>query len=284
MSLTTRALWAIERNLDQPLTLGGIAASCGSSKYHLAHAFGAATGLAVMEYVRGRRLSQAAERHAARAPDNLGLAVESGYGSHEAFTRAFRARFGVTPETIRNKRSVKEITMMAAIKAPEGEGATLQEPRMVAGKPMTIIGLSEPQSFATTRNIPAQWHRFMALYNDIPDKANPVPVGACSDTDEDGNFNYICGVEVLRVSDAPRGLSVLRVPAQSYAVFTHRDHASMIGATYSTILDHWLPDHGKTAGDGASLERHMATFDPHTGLGGVEIWMPLKDPDEHGAG
>jgi AraC family transcriptional regulator len=278
MSLTRKALWMIERNLDQPLTLGDIAAACGGSKYHLAHAFGAATGYAVMEYVRGRRLSLAAQRLAAGAPDILGLAVESGYGSHEAFTRAFRAQFGVTPEAVRSKRSVQEITIMTPIRPPESGGASLPEPRVVAGKPMIVVGLSEPQSFATKATIPGQWQRFMALYGEIPDKANPIPVGVCTDADEDGNFNYVCGVEVSRVTDAPRGLTVLRIPAQTYAVFVHRDHVSAIVDTYSAILNHWLPDHGKIAGNGASLERHMQTFDPQTGLGGVEIWMPLKDP------
>jgi AraC family transcriptional regulator len=277
MSVTSKALWTIERNLAAPLSLGDIAAACGSSKYHLAHAFGAATGLAVMEYVRGRRLSEAALRLAAGAPDILGLAIDSGYGSHEAFTRAFTARFAVTPAAVRTRGSVEGIAVMAAIRAPDGRSVRLAQPRIVEGKPMIIVGLSERQSFATTQAIPAQWQRFMALYGEIPDKLNPVPVGACSDTDEDGYFNYICGVEVTRVSQAPRGMSVLRVPAQTYAVFTHRDHVSTIGATYSAILDHWLPEHGKTAGNGASLERHLDSFDPRTGLGGVEIWMPLEE-------
>jgi len=275
MSLTSKALWTIERNLAAPLALGDIAATCGCSKYHLAHAFGAATGLAVMEYVRGRRLSEAARQLAAGAPDILALAVDSGYGSHGAFTRAFRAQFGVTPESIRTRGSIEEIPIMAAIRPPEGGGAKLEEPRIVEGRPMTIVGLSEPQSFATNHMIAAQWQRFMALYSEIPDKADPMPIGICTDVDEEGNFNYVCGVEVTRVSDAPRGMSVLRVPAQTYAVFTHRDHVSTIGTTYSAILDHWLPEHGKTAGNGASLERHLAGFDPRTGLGGVEIWMPL---------
>lgn len=277
MSVTGKALWMIERNLDQPLNLGDIASACGTSKYHLAHAFGAATGLAVMAYVRGRRLSEAALRLAGGAPDILGLAVDSGYGSHEAFTRAFRTQFGLTPEAVRARGDVEEIPIMPALKPPQGSGIELAEPRMVDGKPMIVIGLSEPQSFATAQTIPAQWQRFMAFYGDIPDKADPIPLGVCTDADEEGSFNYICGVEVARITDAPRGLSVLRIPAQTYAVFTHRAHISMIRETYSAIFERWLPDHGKTAGNGASLERHLKGFDPRTGLGGVEIWMPLAD-------
>src|SRR5215207_9231131 len=93
MSLPDRALWIIERNSTRPLTLDGIAAACGVSRSHLAHAFGTTTGLSVMHYVRARRLSATAQALAAGAPDILAIALEAGYGSHEAFTRAFRAHF-----------------------------------------------------------------------------------------------------------------------------------------------------------------------------------------------
>jgi AraC family transcriptional regulator len=90
VSFPDKALWIIERNSTQPLTLDGIAAACGVSRSHLAHAFGTATGVSVMQYVRARRLSAAAQALAAGAPDILSIALETGYGSHEAFTRAFR--------------------------------------------------------------------------------------------------------------------------------------------------------------------------------------------------
>jgi AraC family transcriptional regulator len=88
--LAEKVLWAIERNLDRPLTLAEIADACGVSHFHLAHAFGQATGISVMQYVRARRLAEAAESLAAGdAPDILDLALDAGYGSHEAFSRAF---------------------------------------------------------------------------------------------------------------------------------------------------------------------------------------------------
>lgn len=52
MPFPDKALWIIERNLTQPLTLDGIAAACGVSRSPLAHAFGTATGVSVMQYVR----------------------------------------------------------------------------------------------------------------------------------------------------------------------------------------------------------------------------------------
>lgn len=276
MSLTDKAIWVIERNLSRPLTLSELADACGVSRFHLAHAFGEAVGLSVMQYVRSRRLTEAARSLAlGDAPDILNLALDAGYGSHEAFTRAFRAQFGTTPEMVRREKTVEDLSMIEAMKTSGNNGVRVAPPRFVSGVPMLLAGLSERHPFGALQGIPAQWQRFMACYADIPDKVTPIPLGVSANMDDDGNFEYVCAVEVSRVSTLPRGLTLLRVPAQSYAVFQHREHVSTIGATYSAIWNTWLPAHQRSAADGPCLERHLETFDPKTGLGGVDIWIPL---------
>lgn len=69
--------------------------------------------------MRGRRLTEAARSLACGAPDILAVALDAGYGSHEAFTRAFRDRFGPTPETIRAQGNLNEIEPMEPIKMDE---------------------------------------------------------------------------------------------------------------------------------------------------------------------
>ena len=101
MNPAQKALWYIESHLAEPLTLDEISAIGGVSRFHMVRAFAAATGFSVIRYVRARRLSKAARALAAGAPDILSLALDADYGSHEAFTRAFRDHFGVTPETVR---------------------------------------------------------------------------------------------------------------------------------------------------------------------------------------
>jgi AraC family transcriptional regulator len=277
MMLTNKALWTIERNLNRPLTLREIAEACGVSPFHLAHAFGRAAGVSVLHYVRGRRLSAAAETLAASAPDILDLALETGYGSHEAFSRAFRAEFGATPETVKRKGSTEGLTMVKALKIMEKASATLEPPRIVEGAPMRLVGLAGRHAFAAPQDIPAQWRRFMESYGEIPDRAARIPVGVTTNMDDDGNFEYFCAVEVSKFSTIPPGLSQLRVPAQTYAVFLHRGHVAEIGATYAAIWNDWSPGDGRAVGEGPSLERHCETFDPRTGLGGVEIWLPVKE-------
>src|SRR3954465_12923594 len=102
MNPAQKALWFIESHLAGTLTLDEGAAVAGVSRFHLVRAFASATGFSVMRYVRARRLSEAARALANGAPDILSVALDADYGSHEAFTRAFREHFGVTPESVRD--------------------------------------------------------------------------------------------------------------------------------------------------------------------------------------
>src|SRR4030081_2114334 len=117
MNPAHKALWYIESHLADALTLDEIAGVAGISRFHMVRAFAAATGFSVMRYVRARRLSEAARALADGAPDILSLALDADYGSHEAFTRAFRDHFGITPEAVRattclNKLRLQEPIMM----------------------------------------------------------------------------------------------------------------------------------------------------------------------------
>lgn len=277
MSLTNKALWVIERNLDQDLTLGEIAQACDVSRYHLAHAFGAATGRSVMDYARGRRLTEAARALADGAPDILAVALDAGYGSHEAFSRAFRAQFGVTPEALRRVASLDGIAMVEAMHLPTPGWGALEPPEIITAGPSLFVGLSQRVTFGAPQTIAAHWQRFMANYDAIPDKAQPIPVGIATDVDDDGNFDYVCAAEVTRFSDVPRQFVKFTIPRQEFAVFQHRGHISTLNQTYNAIWNEWLPSNSKTAADLPSLERHNPAFDPRTGNGGVTIWIPIAD-------
>ena len=75
------------------------------------------------------------------APDILDLALDTGYESHEAFSRAFRAQFGATPEMVRRKASTEELTMIGALNIPQQGGVALEPPRP-GGTPPPVVAFS----------------------------------------------------------------------------------------------------------------------------------------------
>jgi AraC family transcriptional regulator len=94
--------------------------------------------------------------------------------------------------------------------------------------------------------------------------------------DDAGNVEYICGVEVSDFSRLPKELSRVRIPEHRYAVFTHRDHISTIRRVWFSIFDKWLPESGFQVAEAPEFERYGAEFDPRSGNGGFEIWIPIK--------
>ena len=271
-----KALWFIETHRAGDITLTDIACCAGVSRYHLVRAFGVATGRSVMRYVRGRRLSEAARHLAAGAPDILSVALDAGYGSHEAFTRAFRDQFGLTPEAVRAQRRLDNITLVEPIRMDASLIVDLEPPRFENGRALLIAGLGERYSFETTHGIPWQWKRFAPYIGNIPGQVGRTAYGVCCNGDGAGNFDYIAGVEVASFDDLPSEFSRIRVPAQRYAVFSHRDHVSRLRATFYTIWNKWLPASGYTHADAPDFELYDESFDPGTGTGTVEVWLPIR--------
>jgi AraC family transcriptional regulator len=276
MNSIEKALWFIESHFANEITLEDLAKAGGVSRFHMTRAFGAATGLSIMRYVRGRRLAEAAKALSNGAPDILSIALDAGYGSHEAFTRAFRDEFGVTPETIRVRGHLNEIELVAPIKMDETLLINLEPPRFETGKRLLIAGLGERYTCETSAAIPSQWQRFLPNLGQIPGQLGRTAYGVCCNSDDAGNFDYVCGVEVKDFSKLPPDWSRVRIPEQSYAVFHQREHISTIRSTWNTIWNKWLPESGFEAMDAPNFESYGDDFDSFTGTGGFEIWIPIK--------
>ncbi|WOD16908.1 AraC family transcriptional regulator [Paraburkholderia kirstenboschensis] len=276
MNPVGKALWFIESHFADELTLDDIANCACVSRFHLARAFEAATGVPVMRYVRARRLSEAARRLANGAPDILTVAIDTGYGSHEAFTRAFREQFGLTPEALRSRGDSDNLVIVEPIKMDETLLTNLEPPRFEDGKSFLVAGLSARYTCESSAAIPSQWQRFNQYFGKVPGQVGDVAYGVCYNADDAGNMDYLCGVEVSDFSALPDQFSRLRIAAHRYAVFSHREHVSTVRRTWNTIWNKWLPASGHLPADAPNFERYDEKFDPVSGMGGFEIWLPLQ--------
>ncbi len=271
-----RALWFIESHYAEPISLDDIAAIGGVSRFHLAHSFNAAIGHSAMRHLRARRLSEAAKTLARGASGILDMALAAQYGSHEAFTRAFREQFGMTPEQLRAQGNLDNLELVEPLKMDETLLEDIEPARFENAKPMLIAGLGARYTCETSTGIPAQWQRFGPHIGHIAHQIGEVAYGVCCNADDDGNFDYICGVQVADFSDLAKDFARIRLAAQRYAVFAHEDHVSTIRRTVNSIWNNWLPGSGHQAADAPNFERYGAEFDPRSGNGGLEIWIPLK--------
>jgi AraC family transcriptional regulator len=271
-------LWYIESHLDGDLSLEAIAGAVYVSRFHLSRAFPAATGNSLAAYVRRRRLSEAAKALADGAPDILDVALRTGYGSHEAFTRAFRQLFGLTPEQLRSQARLGNLKLQEPLRMNNPTGAAVAAPRIITtSKERLIFGLSQRYQCQNIAAIPAHWNRFVPYLGQIPGQVGHTAYGVIWNSDDAGDFDYTCGVEVKEFPAQPAEFSRLRIPRQTYAVFEHREHISSIRGTFDFVWNHGLPGSGFKPAEAPTLEVYGEQFDGRTGLGGLEIWIPVLE-------
>jgi AraC family transcriptional regulator len=151
----------------------------------------------------------------------------------------------------------------------------LDPPRFETGKPLRIAGLRGHFTSATWADIPVQWERLIA-YGKITGMMGSAHYGLCFN--RTGGIDYLCGVEVSSVAGLPSEFSHCEIPGQRYAVFEHRGHVSELYNTMDAIQRTWAPHHELIRPpDGAPdfLERYGERFDPRTGMGNIEVWIPI---------
>jgi AraC family transcriptional regulator len=152
----------------------------------------------------------------------------------------------------------------------------LSAPTFRQGTGLLIAGLNETSGTGTRGTVPRHWERLAPHLGKVPGQVRPDAYGVCHAAGPDCRFEYLAGVAVSSADRLPAGFTTVQVGARRYAVFTHPGHVSSLPATIDAIWTKWAPDCGLPAAHGAPcLERYTPEFDPGTGLGGMEVWIPL---------
>src|SRR4030095_246165 len=141
----------------------------------------------------------------------LAVALDTGYASHEAFTRAFRQHFGLTPEQVRERADTRGLELMERMSINDNAAIDVATPRIVRHDALLIVGLSQ-RYHRTNAGIPSQWDRFMPYLGNIPGQIAGVTYGVICHTDETGSIDYICGVQVSEFPSQPAELTRVRIP------------------------------------------------------------------------
>ena len=279
MSAIAKTIWLLESRFGENLSLDDIAVHAGVSRSHLSRIFPLATGYSISAYVRGRRLTEAAKALAGGAPDILGVALDVGYGSHEAFTRAFREQFAITPDEPRRRRSLTSLELVEPLPMDTAETIRLADPKIETRPALRIAGLLERHEMTKAATIPVQWQKFQRYIGNVTGAVTGAAYGVVGRmTEDDQDFDYMCGVEVSESAELPPEFKVWMIPAGRFARITHRGHISTIRATCAAIFEDWMPSSGyqQRTDTMSFLEYYGADFNPVTGLGTVEIWVALK--------
>ena len=223
-----RVVEYIDAHLTDEIDIAGLATSLGTTEYHLRRMFSSLAGMPLSEYIRRRRMAVAVG-DLLGDDDLLGIAVRYGYGSSEAFGRAFRSVHGVSPGDVRRDggplRTQPQLRFRLTV-----EGNTLMDTRITDRPSIRLVGRTarvplihqgaNPHIQAFIASLPVAEHaRLKKLSNTEPTGLLQVSADVDPDYEEGSELTYLHGVAVSEGTQVPEDLDVIDVPAGARAVF-----------------------------------------------------------------
>ncbi|MCX7746692.1 MAG: AraC family transcriptional regulator [Clostridia bacterium] len=292
MDYTARVLNAvnyIESHLTSKITLDAIAREVYISPYHFHKGFLLGTGITVGEYIKRRRLTEAGIKLIETKIPIIDIGMDCCYDSQEAFTRAFKKYFGITPAKYRKRKNHNLYYYREPLNQKEiihfQNGGVSIIPRIVTLGPIQLTGINGYSSHDDNR-IPNIWEEFHSQSGQIYNRVNMSeyygiciynPVLYIKDISVDFEFNYFAGVEVRDYEKVSQGLDTYIIPKRKYAVFTHRGNVADVMPTYRYIFSVWLPDTSNEIADHFDFEYFGESFSPmDPDSSELDIYIPIK--------
>ncbi|WP_019548216.1 AraC family transcriptional regulator [Streptomyces sulphureus] len=245
------AMEHIESRLDGTLDVVELARIVRTSEYHLRRMFSALAGIPLSEYVRRRRLTVAGAEVLGGERTLLEVAVRYGYGSGEAFARAFRAHHGVGPGTARRTgaalRSQPRMSFRLVV-----EGSSTMQYRVVEMPAFHVVGVQTrvPLVYEGVNPAIAEFIRSLdpELVSRVEELSDTEPSGLLSVVDKLGDgreegteLDYYHAV-VRLADDAPADLDTLDVPAGTWAVFENSGpFPETLQTVWRDVFTQWFP-------------------------------------------
>ncbi|MER6348068.1 AraC family transcriptional regulator [Streptomyces sp. NPDC001595] len=277
----------IDAHLDQPVDGAGLARIAATSEYHLRRMFSALAGMPLSEYVRRRRLTVAGAEVLAGEESLLEIAVRYGYGSGEAFARAFRAMHGVGPGEARRTGaalvSQPRLTFRLTV-----EGNSSMRYRVVDRPAFTVVGYkarvplvhSGPNQ-AIIDFVRGLDREAVRSLEELADQQPEGLVSVCDDLDpsraEGTELDYYHGV--ITSAAAPEGTVSLPVPPGDWAVFTVSGPApEAIQTLWRDVFTQWFPSNPYRGRPGPEILR--TRLSPDGTEADAELWLPVEREED----
>lgn len=285
ISALNRLVDIVEEQLGEELEVDALARELGTTEYHLRRMFSSLAGMPLSEYVRRRRMTLAAA--AVLGGDALlDVAVRYGYGSTEAFGRAFHAVHGVRPVDARRDggplRTQPQLRFRLTV-----EGSSPMDTRLVDRPAFRLVGHSarvplihhgvNPHIQQHIASIPQEEHqRLKALGDTEPAGLLQVSDGVDPDGREGTELTYLHGVAIGRDTPVPDGLDVIEAPAGMWAVFrSSGPHPQALQTVWAATATEWFPSNPWRLRPGPSIVAVLERADDFS-TATCELWLPVE--------
>ena len=275
-----QAIEYIEEHLTEELKIEHIAKVSHSSSFHFQRAFSILTGMSVGEYIRGRRLTLAAQEIASSHCKIIDVACKYGYETPEAFAKAFRKQHGMKPSDVRKEarmiHSYNKLVIHVQLK-----GADPMQYKIVEKESFRVVGVRRTFSCENGEQSKEITKFWQDIYEDgTNDQLFPLNtgdikgvIGVC---DMAGNNFMDYWIATNYAGEDTKEFETFTVPAAKWAVFEVKGAMpTAITTMWEKIYQEWLPSNAYELMNGPELEVY-SDGDTSSPDYYSEIWLPIK--------
>ena len=264
----------LETVLDDEIDEKKVTQLSGYSYSMFSRLFSILTETTLSEYLRSRRLTEAAVILRNKDEKIIDVAFKFGYESSDSFGTAFKNFHGFTPSEVRNGKPFKlvsRVQLALSVRGGRSMNITIQKKQA-----FTVAGVNE-QSINSSLCL-SVWNKLYEKYShdELASLGNGQSVGVCHDVENSSTINYMAGYIVNDVDKArSMGLDVLEVDEAEYAV------VELVGSVPESIHNGWkyamevfFPEHGYIHSGKPDFE-YYHEGDMHSKDYKMELWIPI---------
>ncbi len=244
----------METHLRDDIGLEDVARAVHLSPFFLQRGFSLMTGVGVGEYLRNRRLYEAALDLQKTGERVIDIALKYGYETPESFARAFARFHGATPTRVREGAAIRPF--LPLIIHLSIQGGSQMDYKITPMFPFKVIGFQRAFDYETSyAEIPRFWDEICEKYaNNVyagNAPANPYEqalvdncigeYGVCIDDMDGGKFRYLIAGKYTG-GPVPEGMVLYEFPRGEWAVFNCvGPNPQTLQSVNTRIFREWLP-------------------------------------------
>ncbi len=264
----------LETVLDAEISEKKVTQLSGYSYAMFSRLFSILTETTLSEYLRSRRLTEAAIILRDTNEKIIDIAFKFGYESSDSFGTAFKNFHGFTPSEVRNGKPFKlvsRVQLALSVRGGRSMNITIQKK-----KAFTVAGVNEQNINSSL--CPSVWDKLYRKYShdDLARLGEGQSVGGCHDVESPSTINYIAGYIVTDIDKAKNmDLDILKVEEAEYAV------VELVGSVPECIHDGWkyvmevfFPEHGYAHSGKPDFEYYYEG-DMDSKDYKMELWIPI---------
>ncbi|HAU4946617.1 TPA: AraC family transcriptional regulator [Clostridioides difficile] len=281
-----KAVMYIENNLHENITVNDVAKETGYSYYHLTRLFKSMFGESVGSYIKKRRLVSSTKELLYSDKKVIDIAIGSGFESSEAFSRAFKSIYKVSPIEYRKnridvfvgKKKKLELDFMRHL-----VGNITIKPVIKEIEKIKVIGIKD-KVILENNSLPDLWEKFRKVHHIVPNTLPSKRVfGICEAiseihlVSESMEFNEIIGLEVNSYDVIPNSFVSKTIKEGKYAIFTHTGNLDNLDKTYEYIWGTWFLSSKEELDIRDDFEVYDERFLGSSNVNSqIDIYIPIK--------